>query len=263
MDETKEAYLERITKWWDDKSDSWYPIYRTDEIINGIVNDPASSFHHTTYSLIRNYIPDLAGKKVLVPSSGDSHAVFSFALMGAKVTSTDISLRQIEGASQVAQKRRWDIEFNCENTMTLSEISSNEYDFVYTSNGVHVWINDLESMYKSIHRVLKKSGLYIMFDIHPYTRPFKYDEGKQPEIVKQYTDIEPHYHWRIQDLINTMICCGFRIKQIEELCPEDGRFWDASYCLPMSEEKSIQLCDWQYNPMAALPQLLSVCIQKE
>lgn len=66
----------------------------------------------------------------------------------------------------------WDIEFICDDTMKLTKISPNAYDFVYTSNGVHIWINDLESMYNNIYRVLKPTGTYIMFDIHPFMRPF-------------------------------------------------------------------------------------------
>jgi len=33
MEESKEAYLERTKNQWNEKSDSWYPILRTDEII--------------------------------------------------------------------------------------------------------------------------------------------------------------------------------------------------------------------------------------
>lgn len=263
MAETEKEYLERITKWWDEKATNYYPIYRTDEVIDRIIKNPEQSFHPATFSLIKRYVPHLGGKKVLIPSSGDNHAVYSFALMGARVTSTDISQCQIDGALHIAEKHGWNIEFIRENTMTLEGLNDNEFNFVYTSNGVHVWISDLESMYKSIYRVLKKSGIYIMYDIHPFTRPFEYIEAKQPVIRKPYTEVKPHYHWRMQDLLNTMIRCGFRILQVEELYPEDGRFWDASYCLPMSDEKSAELCDWNHNPMAALPQLLSICIQKE
>jgi len=34
---------------------------------------------------------ELKGKKICVPSSGDNHVVFAFALLGAKVTSCDIA----------------------------------------------------------------------------------------------------------------------------------------------------------------------------
>jgi SAM-dependent methyltransferase len=262
MEEKKEVYLERTRNQWNEKSDSWYPILRTDEIINRIVRNPESSFHKATFSMIRKYVPDIRGKRILVPSSGDNHAVFSFAQMGALVTSSDFAERQLENAAEIAHKQGWQIEFVCDNTMTLDKIESDAYDLVYTSNGVHVWIYDLESMYKNIHRVLKKLGACVMFDVHPFNRPFEYKEGEQPTIVKQYTDVEPHYHWRIQDLLNTMISTGFVLRHIEEMYTEDGHYWNASYGKFMSEEESARLCDWKRNPIAALPQWISICLQK-
>lgn len=263
MEETNEEYIKRIKKEWNDKSDSWYPILRTEEIINKIALNPEVSFHKLTLSMIKEYFPDLKGTRILVPSSGDNHAVFSFAQMGARVTSSDFAERQLENAAEIARKHGWQIEFICDNTMTLNTITSSEYDLVYTSNGVHVWIYDLDSMYANIYRVLKNTGKCIMFDVHPFNRPFKYIEGNQPEIIKQYTDIVPHYHWRIQDLLNTMISKGFLIKRIEEMYTEDGHYWNASYGTYISEEESARLCNWKTNPMAALPQWLSICIQKE
>jgi len=79
--------------------------------------------------------------------------------MGASVTSVDISERQLENGAAIAHKHSWDIEFICDDTMELSKITSGEYDFVYTSNGVHVWINDLSSMYQNIlHLLLLSCG---------------------------------------------------------------------------------------------------------
>jgi spore maturation protein CgeB len=43
---------------------------------------------------------------------------------------------------------------------------------VYTSNGVHVWIDDLLSMYKNFYRILKNGGMNIFFETHPMKRPF-------------------------------------------------------------------------------------------
>ena len=101
-----------------------------------------------------------------------------------------------------------------------------------------------------------------MYDVHPFTRPFEHEDGKQPRIVKRYSDVEPHYHWRMQDLLNTMVSTGFHLRQVEELFAEDGYFWDLECESPLSEEQARRLCDWEYNPIAALPQLLSICIQK-
>src|SRR4051812_49027698 len=100
-----------IKESWDDWSGTWYKKYRTDEVILKIIKNPESVFHPTVYSMIKKAFPSLKGKRICVPSSGDNHAVFAFHLMGAQVTSTDISEKQLENGSIIAQKHGWDIEF--------------------------------------------------------------------------------------------------------------------------------------------------------
>jgi len=88
--------------------------------------------------------------------------------------------------------------------MTLDSISDEEYNLVYTSNGVHVWISDLSKMYGSFRRVLKPDGRYIMFETHPFIRPFDAN-GSEIKIKKPYTSTGPfvssvtEYGWRIRD----------------------------------------------------------------
>lgn len=150
---------------WNQWAESWYLRYRTDEAIAKIINDPASAFHPVTYALIREAFPSLQGKRVCVPSSGDNHAVYAFHLLGAQVTSCDISEKQIASSAAIASKHGWEIEFLVEDTMRLGSVADEAYDLVYTSNGVHVWIHDLKAMYRNVRRILKDGGSSIMFDI--------------------------------------------------------------------------------------------------
>ena len=260
--------MDKIMAYWNEKSDTWYTRYRTDEVISKLVESPTSAFHHTTWEMIHNAITNLNGKKVCIPSSGDNHAAFAFAILGAKVTSCDISARQLENSSVIAKRHGWDIEFICDNTMKLAKIKDEEYDFVYTSNGVHVWINDLAAMYKNIYRILKQAGIYIMYDIHPFGRPFDYS-GDDLKIVKPYDETKldddvPNFHWRIQDIINAIIDSGLRIQHIEEMFAEYDTYWfeEANERATMSEDELAKLYDWKTKPLAALPQWLSVCCAK-
>ncbi|MBQ8596638.1 MAG: class I SAM-dependent methyltransferase, partial [Lachnospiraceae bacterium] len=150
-----EDWLKQVKDDWNKTSDSeWYKSLRTDEKIEELVNNPASAFHPEVYNLINKYIPDLKDKRILLPSSGDNHAVFAFALLGANVTSADISERQLENAAEIAERLNLKIDFVCDNTMELSNIENDTYDLVYTSNGTHSWIPDLNIMYHNISRVL-------------------------------------------------------------------------------------------------------------
>ncbi|WP_422656771.1 class I SAM-dependent methyltransferase [Paenibacillus sp. EC2-1] len=252
---------------WNNWSETWYQKYRTEEVITKIINNPESVFHPITWAMLKSTYSNLNGKRICVPSSGNNHAVFAFHLMGASVTSVDISERQLEHSAEIANKNSWDIEFVCDDTRCLGTITSNEYDFVYTSNGVHIWIDDLNSMYKNIYRILKSNGNYLMFDVHPFTRPFG-DDIEKLTVVRPYNStgpilIEnvPRFTWRMQDLMNAMISSGLCIHQLEEMYAEDGSFWvdESEYTVGIHKQEQLdKLCDWQRNPLAALPQWLSI-----
>ena len=156
-------FLKEVKAYWNNTSDSeWYSSLRTADRIEQLVNDPASAFHPGVFAAIQKHAGSVEGKKILLPSSGDNHAAFAFALMGAEVTSADISERQLENAGRIADALKLRIEFICDNTMTLEKINDAEYDMVFTSNGTLSWINDLNGMLENIGRVLKKNGYYIM-----------------------------------------------------------------------------------------------------
>ncbi len=259
-----EDWLKQVKDRWNATSDSqWYNSLRTDEKIKELVMHPETAFHPRVYSLLNKYMPDFKGKKILLPSSGDNHAAFAFALLGADVTSADISERQLENAAVIADKLNLDIEFICDNTMELSEIKNDTYDLVYTSNGTHSWIPDLMTMYQNIDRVLKSGGYSVMYDVHPFNRPFTGEPWKQPQIVKQYSDTYPSCHWRIEDLINANIFAGLAIKEMAELQAINASFW-YSYdeLTKKNPNELIDINNWKHNPMAALPAWITIISQK-
>jgi SAM-dependent methyltransferase len=248
---------------WNQTSDDYYKRYISARVLDIIEKDPSRAFPDKVYSIIHNSLPDLHGKRVCVPSSGDNMAVFGFYLLGAKVTSADISERQIYNAQRIAIQKGWDIEFVCEDSMDFGQIKSDEYDLVYTSNGVHVWISEVLRMYRNFHRVLHDGGSYIMFETHPFIRPF---DDSQPAITvkKPYEEIGPfgevpNYHWRVQDILNAAINADFAIRQMEEFHPEIGDLDSWWYkTLEESEADNYSKFEWKQNPWAVLPQWLSL-----
>ena len=259
-----EAWLKQVKDGWNKTADSnWYKSLRTEEKMEELVNNPMSAFHPAVYELITKFIPDIKGKKILLPSSGDNHAAFAFALLGAKVTSTDISERQLENAAEIAERLNLNIDFICDNTIELSYIERDTYDLVYTSNGTHSWIPDLHAMYSNICRVLKSGGYSIMYDIHPFNRPFTGEPWKEPKICKAYKDTIPSCHWRVQDLINASISAGLSIKEMAELEAVNASFWYTyEELIKQSSERIQSINDWESNPLAALPAWITIISQK-
>ena len=246
---------EKIKAYWNETSDSaWYRSLRTDGKIWQLKEKPESAFHPAVYELIRKYLPEIKDRHILLPSSGDNHAAFALAMMGARVTSADISERQLENAAVIAEKLGLDIEFICDDTMRLSHISDQTYDMVYTSNGTLSWISDIESMNRNICRVLKEGGYSVLYDVHPFNRPFSREPRKDPRIVKSYHDVFPDMHWRLQDIINSQIKAGMGICELAELPAVDASFWYTYEDLQRKKPEELEgINDWEKNPMAALP----------
>jgi len=259
---------------WNESAAKYSAFIHSEKQMNKIIENPANAFHGTAWGLIKSYLPDLHGKKICVPSSGDNHAVFAFAMLGAQTTSCDISENQLANAQRIAKEYGWDksIEFICADTMKLDQIPDNSYDFVYTSNGVHVWIDDLPSMYRNIHRIMKTGGVYIMFEIHPFLRPF----DEKMNVKKPYdatgpfeSEIEITFAWRIMDIMNALLDSGLTVKHIEEMFEEkdyDWPFWisfnDILNGATATKEEVDRMHDWRNNPVAALPNWISIAAKK-
>ena len=243
------------------------------DTIEIIKKEPEKGFPPDIYEMIKSEFDDLNGVNILVPSSGDNIAAFSLHLLGANVTSTDISDIQIKKAQKIAKENNWNINFMCCDSILLEGIDDNKYDLVYTSNGVHIWIKNLTKMYQSFYRVLKKEGLFIFFETHPIIRPFN-DSGKEIKIIKPYDLIGPfhyddcgdEYKWRIEDFIKGLLEANFTIKNYMDIKarPTDimSHNWFYKTIKELKEDQA-QKFDWEKNPWAALPQWIGCKVQKE
>jgi Methylase involved in ubiquinone/menaquinone biosynthesis len=253
---------------WNNSSDDYFRRWDYFALFNALEKDPYKGFPHTMAAIIKEYYPDLKGKNVCVPSCGDNVAVFGFCALGANVTATDISYKQIENAQKIAKERNLDIKYYLSDSMKLNELPDSTFDLVYTSNGVHVWIHDLIAMYGNINRILKNNGYYLMFDTHPFGRPFDkaYWEKGQFIIKKPYEEIGPFpddttFDWRTQDFVNSLIASGFEIKRMEEFHSLVEDFPNHNYLFDKDDTKH-EKYDWHKNPYAALPQCLGLLCHK-
>ena len=250
--------MKTVKEYWNEDSDTYFKNSNTE--MRKLIADPAWAFPLPVMDMIRREFGDLKGKRVLVPSSGDNAAVFAFHLMGADVTSADISEKQLSNAKKIADTYGWNIPFVCDDSMELSKFGDNEFDLVYTSNGVHVWINDLRKMYENFYRVLKPAGKYIMFETHPFIRPMGNDGVPVLSVRKPYeqtdqSDDVQNFGWRIMDLFNAVIKSGFSVTHMEEFHPQktDHNLWFYKTAKE-AEADNYKKFDWKQNPWAVLPQ---------
>ena len=264
-------HTEIIADDWNKGSDKWYERIYAAGTIERLMADPKCAFPVEVREMLTDAFPSFQNKRVLVPSSGDNGAVFAFHMLGAKVTSADIAERQLHNAKSMADAHGWDIEFLQADSMKLEHIANSEYDLVYTSNGVHVWINNLDAMYRSFHRVLKPGGRYIMFETHPFIRPF---DGKAADemrfvIYKPYESLGPFGEvptmaWRLMDIVNAISRSGFSIGHMEEFHSQLDSidcWWYST--AEEAEADRYRKFDWHHNPFAALPQWMGFSAEKK
>lgn len=258
---------EKIIADWNKGSDKWFADIDFKDVFKIIKNDPYKGFPHKVSEIIKTNLPDLKGLNVCVPSCGDSIAAFSFALLGANVTATDISYKQIENAKIISKNEKINVDFFVCDSMEMDLFSDEIFDIVYTSNGVHVWIDDLCKMYSNFHRILKQNASYILFDTHPFNRPIKkYDSSGLFKLTKPYEDIGPHgevpnFHWRIQDYVNALSDSGFLIRKMEEFHSIIDDIPAFNYLFD-EEDKDMHNFDWKINPQAGLPQCIGFYCKK-
>ena len=259
--------IEKNKNRWNDAAEVWAAWNHSAKVLGPVLEDPWKAFQGGVKGLLRRYVPDFSGKKICVPSSGDNLAVFAFALMGAEVTSCDISENQLANAEKVAVREGLKIDFVCVDTQTLAGLPDGAFDLVYTSNGVHVWIDDLPAMYQNIFRVLKPGGLDLSIELHPFLSPF----GEWMKEVKTYDSVGPFedstditFAWRVQDLLNAVMGGGLRLLELAELFAEKNYgapFWLSTQQLAdgvtLPREEVDRLYDWRQNPEMAIPAWLA------
>ena len=248
---------------WDACSDEYFDGEDRLITIGEIKRSPERAFPRETWEMLEEAFPDFTGKKVLVPSCGDSYAVYAFHLLSAEVTASDLSSQQIKNAKRMADTQGWDtIPFVQSDSMSLEGIPDGEFDLIHTSNGVHVWISDLSMMYGNFRRVLKPGGRYIFFDTHPFQRPF--EDGKRIKIIKPYTETrknEIEFHWRTEDFVRALLGAGFALEDLQDLMPHEddftGHMWHYGSYEEREKDKFAKY-DWHKNPLAALPAWLAI-----
>ena len=256
-------------RYWDAMAPDWQTLRDQDRLWQRCPQQPELAFDGEALAMVRHYVGDLQGKRVCVVGSGDNYAAFALAGMGAHVTSTDISARQLAIARKRAEQMGLAIAFVQADATTLESIGEGEFDLVCSTNGFFVWIAEPGRVFKQVHRVLKPGGFYIFYDVHPFLRPWK-DQITPLEMERPYTETGPfefegyghtnyQFHWRIIDLINPLLDSGLTLRQLAESSAKEARFWEGISYTPGSDPG---LLDWRNNPRAGLPAWLTVAAQK-
>ena len=193
---------------------------------------PHCAFPDEIWKMLTVDSTDFNGRKILVPSSGDNFAVFAFSLLGSSVTSTDFNQNVLDDAKKRANEHGLsNIEFINVDTMTLSGLPDNEYDLIFTSNGVYNCLNNIQAAHENFFRVLKPNGIYCFYENHPFYNSIEeeMDEeginckgtGKLSFVKEKYVTVNKidsvHNFHTIEDYINSLLNAGFTITNYSDV----------------------------------------------
>ena len=253
-------------QYWNEAAGLWEGLEEEGGMWQRCPSNPELAFAGGALGLVREFGGAMSGKDVCVVGSGDNHAAFALAGMGAHVTSVDISERRLAVASKRARHLGLSITFLQADAADLSPIGNAEFDLVFSSNGFFVWIADLQAVFNEICRILRPGGHYVFYDIHPFQRPWK-EQATPIEVAKPYWDTGPfdsaegsvEFNWTLADILNPLATSGFVLRRVLESPAEDSRFWQDYSYLPGTDDS---LLDWNENPRAALPTWLALALQK-
>jgi SAM-dependent methyltransferase len=224
-------------------------------------------------------VGDVNGKSLLHLQSHFGLDALSWAREGAKVTGVDFSGEGISIARNLAQKANIEAQFIQSNIFDLPDVLDDQFDIVYTSYGVLVWLHDLNRWAEIVAHFLKPGGTFYIAEMHPFLWPFddeheedfKFHQSYFPldgpyayEVDGSYAEsdkkIEPQldYEWthNIAEIVSAIARAGLRIQFLHEFnkCPFQ--------LFPFFKKKDDGY--WYYDhPEIQLPLVFSLMATKE
>ncbi len=202
-------------EWWEYSSKNYQEKCK---IPIGIHYGPGAPFEDKL-----KLLGDLKNKKILEISCGGAQCGIAMAKKGAKVTGIDISKEQLKFAEKLAEKNKAKIDLYQGDVKKLNKIKPNSQDIVFTAWALH-YVDNLESCFKEVHRVLKKGGNFVLAIPHPF---YSLINPKTLKIIKSYfktgkweerdgNEKFVMYHRKISDIVNILVEANFKIEKIIE-----------------------------------------------
>ena len=192
----------------------------------------------TLGSIIESEIGDLSGKCILHLQCNVGVDSVLLARKGAIVTGVDLVHENIYYARKLAEDFSIsNISFIEADILDFKDKHSQKYDMVFTSEGVLMWLPDLNKWARTISYLLKDDGVLYVLDIHPFSLAFDETKLKDDilEIKYPYFKKEPDkadtiggyasggkeavaYEWMhsVSDIINSLIKAGLTIEWFNE-----------------------------------------------
>ena len=164
-------------------------------------------------------IGSVKNKKLLDLGCGGGQISIAFAKKGAIVTGIDLSYKHIEFAKKLAKRNKVKILFEQGSFQKLPSIKSKSQDIVFSS-WAFLYSPDLKQVFIEVSRVLKKGGVFVFSQDHPFFHCFGNTslEIKQSYLKSGKVNGIKFIAFRrtISEIFNALKESGFNVEKIIE-----------------------------------------------
>lgn len=147
--------------------------------------------------LVLSEIGDVAGLKLLHLQCHFGLDTLSLARLGARATGLDFSPKAIAAARELAGETGIEARFVEGRVEQAPEIAGTDFDMVFTSWGVLVWLPDITAWAQTIARCLKPGGRFYIAEGHPIIWTLEDTKARYLDnlhVVRSYF-LEGPQHW--------------------------------------------------------------------
>jgi SAM-dependent methyltransferase len=186
---------------------------------------------------------NLASKRVLELGCGGAHASIAFAKQGAIAIGVDFSSEQLGHARRLCEKEGVKVELHHGDLADLAFVRGESIDAVFSSYAFG-YVEDLNRVFRQVHRVLKQNAPLVFSVPHPAYDMIDDDDDQPLLIRRSYFDRSPidaevdgvsftTFHHTIADLYMGLSRSGYRVDVMIEPEPQSSGprsvFWRESF----------------------------------
>ena len=111
------------------------------------------------------------------------------------VVGVDYSSKAIDVAKELSKNCQVPAEFICSDIydLNLGPLTNRQFDVIYTSYGVLMWLNNLDSWAQLIYQFLRPGGDLLLIEEHPFAAMLKTDQDNNFALGYPYSSHQSHY----------------------------------------------------------------------
>ncbi len=178
---------------------------------------------------------NLTGKRVLELGCGAGPSLVAMAKQGAHAIGLDFSSEQLAAAKRLADQEKVRIELHTGDLAELVFLRAESIDVAFSAYALGL-VEDLNRVFRQVHRVLKQGAPFVFSLPHPSSHLIDDDDPEQPLLIRRsYFDrsslkydwegvpLSAHHH-TVSDLFAGLSRANFTVDTVLEPEPSaDGR----------------------------------------